>query len=91
MSNIPAFLEHIDVLGVRAQVFDPYDSKDIADKIAFILSDPERARADAEYSRLAISRKTWDDTAAGYLRVFMRAVKPSASSTAGSLQMPNTV
>ena len=91
MSNIPAFLEHIDVLGVRAQVFDPYDSKDIADKIAFILSDPERARADAEYSRLAISRKTWDDTAAGYLRVFMRAVKPCASSTAGSLQIPNTV
>jgi glycosyltransferase involved in cell wall biosynthesis len=75
MSNIPAFVEHLEVLGVRAQVFDPHCPQDIADKIALILDNPDVARADAEHSRTSMKRMTWDDTAAGYLRVFWQAMQ----------------
>lgn len=73
MSNIPPFVEHIEVQGVQAQVFDPRDPRDIAAKLRQILEDPERARDGAEASRRAMQRLTWGDCAAQYLRVFERA------------------
>lgn len=75
MSNIPAFVEHLDYLGVRAKVFDPRSPIDIADKIAQILNNPDAARVDAEFSRLSMSKATWSDTAAGYMRVFRQALQ----------------
>jgi glycosyltransferase involved in cell wall biosynthesis len=83
MSNIPAFLEHVEVLGVRAQVFDPRNPQDIADKISAILDNPERARADVEHSRHALQRLTWDQAARAYLAIFHRAVRTSRSVASG--------
>lgn len=75
MSNIPAFLEHIELQGVKAAVFDPRSPKDIAEKIHSILVDPEKAKADAFYSQQALSRFTWKQTAEKYLAVFDKALK----------------
>ena len=75
MSNIPAFLEHLEVFDVRAQVFDPRSPNDIAQKIAFILDNEEIARADAEHSLKALDRLTWKHTAEGYLNIFRSVVK----------------
>ena len=70
MSNIPAFIEHIDVQGVRAEVFDPHDPIDIALKIQNILSNPDKARRDADYSREALRKTTWEKIARDYLNIF---------------------
>jgi glycosyltransferase involved in cell wall biosynthesis len=70
MSNIPAFLEHLEVQGVRAEVFDPHSPMDIALKINAILSDPEKATMDARYSREALQKITWEQTAKKYLEIF---------------------
>jgi glycosyltransferase involved in cell wall biosynthesis len=78
MARIPAFLEHLEVQGVRAQVFDPRDPREIARSIAAILDNPEEARADAAQSRRALQSFSWDETADAYLDVFRSAV-----STAG--------
>lgn len=70
MSNIPPFLEHLEVQGVRAEVFDPRSPRDIAEKINEILSNPEKAKVDALHSQQALSRLTWEQTAEKYLAVF---------------------
>lgn len=70
MSNIPAFLEHLEVQGVRAEVFDPRSPADIALKIGAILSNPAKARLDAHHSREALQRHTWEQTASRYLSIF---------------------
>lgn len=75
MSNIPAFLEHLGVFDVRAQIFDPRSPQDIAQKIAFILDNPEMARADAEHSRNALNKLTWEHTAEAYLNIFRSVIK----------------
>lgn len=75
MSDIPPFVEHLEVLDVRAQVFNPHSPRDIAEKIAFILDNPDNALADAEYSRISMKRMTWEDTATGYLRAFRQAME----------------
>ena len=73
MSNIPPFTEHITVQDVRAQVFDPRNPEDIADKIDVILSAPERARENALYSQQAMNKLTWENVAKKYLSVFDKA------------------
>jgi glycosyltransferase involved in cell wall biosynthesis len=75
MSGIPPFLEHVEVQGVRAKIFDPRDPSDIAEKIGEILSDPDRAREDAQESLRRIREVTWRRTAEQYLSVFERAVR----------------
>jgi glycosyltransferase involved in cell wall biosynthesis len=70
MSNIPAFIEHLEVQGVRAEVFDPCNPVDIANKISNILSDPVKAIADANHSRDALRKITWEKTAMEYLNIF---------------------
>ena len=77
MSNIPAFLEHLEIFDVRAQVFDPHSPQDIAQKIAFILDNEEMARADAEHSRKALNLLTWQHTAEAYLNIFRSVIKDS--------------
>jgi glycosyltransferase involved in cell wall biosynthesis len=68
MSNIPPFLEHIELHDVRAQVFDPRNPEDIAAKIAIILEDYQKARADALYSQQAFRQSlSWPKTAGEYL------------------------
>lgn len=75
MSNIPSFLEHIAVQGVRAEVFDPRSPQDIADKIHAILKNPKKAKTDALHSKQAIASCTWERTAGQYLDVFEEALR----------------
>lgn len=85
MSNIPAFLEHLQVQDVRAQVFDPRSPQDIAAKIAAILDNPVTAREDALHSMRALNRMTWDDTARKYLQIFRGAAAARGSSVPPAL------
>jgi glycosyltransferase involved in cell wall biosynthesis len=70
MSDIGAFREHIAVLDVRAQLFDPHSPSDIAEKIAIILANPSSTREDVEHSLEAMKKITWEKVADEYLRVF---------------------
>lgn len=70
MSHILPFLEHIKTHDVRAEIFDPRSPLDIAEKLERILSNPQKAAEDAEHSKSAISRFTWEASAEGYLAVF---------------------
>lgn len=75
MSNIPAFQEHVDILGVRAEVFDPRSAEDIAGKIGKILASPEKARQDALHSQEMLQKLDWASVAKKYLEVFDAAVR----------------
>lgn len=75
MSNIPAFMEHLEVQNVRAQVFDPKNPHDIADKIQWILDNPEQAKEDALHSQREILKYNWEATAQKYVEIFEEAVK----------------
>lgn len=74
MSDIPPFIEHIKVQDVKAQVFDPRDPQDIANKINIILSNPEKATEDALYSQSVLKNFTWEKVAEKYLAVFNKAI-----------------
>jgi glycosyltransferase involved in cell wall biosynthesis len=74
MSNIPPFLEHVAVHGVRAEIFDPRSPQDICEKLNNILSNPQKAIEDGEHSRKAIGQFTWERSAAGYLDIINEAV-----------------
>jgi len=73
MSDIPPFIEHIKVQDVKAQVFDPRNPQDIANKIDAILSNPEKATEDALYSQSVLKNFTWEKVAEKYLAVFNKA------------------
>lgn len=70
MSAIPAFIEHMEVQGVRAKIFNPMDYRELAVRIAEVLDHPEQAKADAEISLRAMQKLSWAKTASGYLEVF---------------------
>jgi glycosyltransferase involved in cell wall biosynthesis len=70
MSNIPPFLEHLAIHHVHAEIFDPRSPEDIADKIDFILSNPQQVGLKTKSSREGISHFTWERSAEGYLKIF---------------------
>lgn len=74
MSNIPAFMEHLEVQGVKAEVFDPLNPEDIALKIENILTNPEKTKNEALESKQALSRITWEETARSYVKAFEKAI-----------------
>jgi glycosyltransferase involved in cell wall biosynthesis len=64
------YIEHIGAQGVRAEVFDPHNPMDIALRIQTILSNPDKAKRDADYSREALRKTTWEKIARDYLNIF---------------------
>ncbi len=74
MSDIPAFVEHISTLGVRAELFHPRDCFSLRDAMQRILADPERAHELAADSQAAMQKYTWVDVAQRYLHVFDRVI-----------------
>jgi glycosyltransferase involved in cell wall biosynthesis len=70
MSNIPPFLEHMAAHHVYAEVFNPRSPEEIAEKLNFMLSNPEEIKAKAQESQKAISHFTWERSAEGYLTIF---------------------
>lgn len=77
-SDIPPFVEQLEVLGTTAWVFDPLDPSDVADKIRAILADPAATELATRTSQEAIGRYTWDDVAAKYYSVFQEALESRA-------------
>lgn len=73
MSNIPAFTEHLDVQGVKAEVFDPKSPADIAEKIDRSLSDPIQAKENALHSQKMLSLYDWEKVAEKYIAAFESA------------------
>lgn len=74
MSNIPAFMEQSEFLGTKAEFFNPKDCKDIARAIIKIATSKELAKENAEISRQALNKYTWEDVAKQYIDVFKRSV-----------------
>lgn len=70
MSNIPPFREHLETLGVQAELFHPRCCFSIADAINRVLENQSRAAEMINVSRRAMLQYTWDDVARQYLEVF---------------------
>lgn len=73
MSNIPAFLEHLEILGVKATTFVPNNPFDIADKIEYLLNNNDKAKQDAVISKQNINNYTWEKIAQKYVDVFEKS------------------
>ena len=75
MSRIPPFLEHLEFLGVRAQLFEPRCVYEIRDALDRVLSDPAGAMRDAAVSREQMRRWTWVDVSQRYADLFLGLLK----------------
>ena len=67
MSAIPAFLEQMEFLDVRAEVFHPRCCFEIANAMNRILDAPEVASKNAAYSKESMLRYTWSEVATQYI------------------------
>ncbi|MDE6224426.1 MAG: glycosyltransferase, partial [Alphaproteobacteria bacterium] len=70
MSDIPPFKEQIEFLGVRAELFDPRNSHDIARAILEVLDNPELAEENVKISQKAMKKYTWKNVAQQYINIF---------------------
>jgi glycosyltransferase involved in cell wall biosynthesis len=80
MSNIPAFQDQLNFLGVKAELFEPRESKDIARAILHLLDNPNIAAENVRLSKEAMQRYTWEDVAKQYLSIFEQTVQSQANS-----------
>lgn len=69
MSDIPAFTNQMNYLGVKAELFNPRNSEDIGRALIKLLDNPELAKANAETSKTALDNYTWDNVAEQYLSI----------------------
>lgn len=74
MSDIPPYREHLEMLGVKAKLFNPLSFQEIADRLEELLADPYQAKEDARISQQAISNRSWEQIAKEYLAIFKEAV-----------------
>jgi glycosyltransferase involved in cell wall biosynthesis len=72
MSNIPAFLEHLEFLGVYAETFDPREASDIADAILKILTDEKHAENMVQKSYECMKKYDWNHVATRYIDFFKK-------------------
>ncbi|WP_168164211.1 glycosyltransferase [Pirellula sp. SH-Sr6A] len=70
MSDIPAFVEQLHAMDVRAETFNPRCCYEIRDALLRIMQQPEVAEANASYSKKSMSRYSWNDVAEHYLDFF---------------------
>lgn len=75
MSDIPSFSEHLNVLGVKAWLIDPYNANDIAEKIQFVLENYDRAKDAAMQSLENLRVHTWEKVATRYYEIFSSVMK----------------
>jgi glycosyltransferase involved in cell wall biosynthesis len=74
ISNIPPFIEHEQVWGVRSVYFDPMNPVNIANTIENYLNNPVALKEDGRISKVNISKYTWNLVAEGYMNVFKQAI-----------------
>ena len=72
ISEIEPFKNHVEFLNVKTEFFDPRNSSDIANKIIYLLDNPEVARENAKISKEAMNKYTWNDVAKQYLDIFKK-------------------
>lgn len=70
MSDIPSFREQIEILGVKAQLFDPQSSRKLAQAVVRIIENPEQTQKDVETSLNAINNYSWEKVAQKYIDIF---------------------
>lgn len=75
MSDIAPFREQLDVLGVKAQLFDPQSSRDMAKAVIQIIENPEQTKNDVEISKKAIKNYNWEKVAQKYIDIFENAMR----------------
>ena len=75
MSNIPAFKNQNNFLGVKAELFDPRNSTDIAHTILKILDNSDIAKENACISKEAMKKYSWDKVAEQYISIFEKGIK----------------
>lgn len=73
MSDIPAFKNQMKHLGVKAELFNPRNSKDIGKAMIKLLENPDIANENAKLSKAALDNYTWDNVAEQYLKIFKGA------------------
>ncbi|MBI2743916.1 MAG: glycosyltransferase [Chlamydiales bacterium] len=73
MSDIPPFTEHMEVQGVKAALFNPRSSPDIAEKIDALLSNPQKAAEEALLSQARLSAYDWKSVAQKYINLFEKS------------------
>jgi glycosyltransferase involved in cell wall biosynthesis len=79
MSDIPAFTEHLEVLGVHAEVFDPRNAHDMAQKIGKILLNSSEYKKYSKESEINIHNNiSWDTVAREYYKIFYDTIKNGA-------------
>jgi glycosyltransferase involved in cell wall biosynthesis len=74
-SNIPAFVEQLDVIGTKAWVFDPNDPQDIAAKIRAAVTEKAQTAGMVKASQQAMEKLAWNRVAGEYLAAFEAAVQ----------------
>ena len=74
MSNIPSFIEHLEIQGLFAEIFDPRNPLDIAEKIYSIIYNKEKTEFNVNKSLEAIKNITWENTASKYIKIFEEAI-----------------
>ena len=72
MANIPSNIEHIKTQGVFAEIFDPFNPKDIYKKIYKIISNEKKYKKLAKTSSKNISNFTWDKVGKEYFDLFKK-------------------
>jgi glycosyltransferase involved in cell wall biosynthesis len=82
-SGIAPFAEHLECLGVAAEMFDPDSPDDIGRVILRVLGEPSRMTEMAEQSMEAMSRYTWADVARGYRLVLEAAIAQGSANHGG--------
>ncbi|MEO8413533.1 MAG: glycosyltransferase [Ginsengibacter sp.] len=71
MSDIPAHKDQLDFFNIDCLLFDPFDTNDIADKMAFSLKNIDISKNYSEKADLALQKYTWTQAGQQYLQMFL--------------------
>jgi glycosyltransferase involved in cell wall biosynthesis len=75
MSNIPPFIEQMNVLGVQATIFNPRCCFEMREAMHSILADPNRAQEMSRVSKAQMEKYTWGDIAEKYMEFFDDSIR----------------
>ena len=80
-SQIPAHVEHDNLLGNNMWLFDPYDADKLANTIVQMIQHPQLAKERAMHASEKVTEVySWQKTGEGYLSVFREALADNATA-----------
>ena len=74
ISNIPSNVEHLTDQKVNAELFNPRDPNDLAEKILQVLNNSEKYKNIAIESKKQMEKFNWDKASKEYLEVFKKTI-----------------